>query len=113
MLSTKNLVAINQDVDNPDSDSGEIWAVFVPADVAPLVKATQIVAILAYVVFADSTLEDIASAVILFPTISEAEEEDKVEQMAFTSILRGTQGTLATIAVLLLVITSTTVIDIN
>ena len=105
-------IGSNQDVDNPDSDSGDIWAAFIPADVAPLVKATQIVAILAYVIFADSTMVDIALAVILFPTISEAKPEDKTRRMAFSAILRGTQSILGTISMLLLVIISTTVIDI-
>ena len=103
----------NQDVDNPESDNDDyFFAAFIPADVAPLVKATQVVTILAYVIFADSTLEDITAAVILFPTLSDAQPADKTRLMAFSSLLRGTQGILATTAVLLLVITSKTVIDI-
>ena len=64
----RSKLGTNEDVDNPDSDGGIFWmAVFIPAEVAPLVMVTQITAILALVIFADSSLQDVASAVILFP----------------------------------------------
>ena len=86
---------MNEDVDNPDSDGG-ISAKFIPAKVPPLVMVTQITAILALVIFADSSLQDVASAVILFPQFSKANKEDKARQFVFSSILRGTQGILET-----------------
>jgi len=103
----------NAEVDNPDSDSvNAFWAKFIPADVGLLVKWTQFTTILVYVIFADSSLQDVASAVNLFPRVSQVQEGEKTRRMVLSSILRGTQGILATIAVLLLVITSSTVIDI-
>ena len=101
----------HEDVDNPDSDDG-FFAAFIPANVAPIVKATQITSILVYVIFADSSLQDVASAVNLFPRFSQVKRVDKARRLVFSSILRATQGILATSAVLLLVVTSSTVIDI-
>ena len=102
-------IGTNEDVDNPDDS---FFGAFIPADVMPLVQATQFITLLAYVVFADSSLLDITTAVNLFPRFSQIKEEDKSRLIVFSSILRGTQGILATIAAYLLVITSNRVIDI-
>jgi len=104
-------IGTNENVDNPNHNEG-FFGEFIPADAPPLVKATQIITLLVYVVFADSSLQDITNVVNLFPRFSQTKKEDKTGHIVFSSILRGIQGTLATIAVFLLVITSTVVVDI-
>lgn len=102
-------VSNNGDVDNPDDD---FLAKFIPANVGNIVFTTQIVTLLAYVIFADSSMLDITLAVGLFPRRSQADPDDKTTCMVLSCILRGIQGILATIAVLLTVITSNTVMEI-
>jgi len=98
-----------EDVDNPDEG---FLAKFIPADVAPIVKTTQIMAIFVYVVFADSSLQDIATAANTFPRYSQSTNQDRTRRMALSAILRGIQGILASLSVFLLVFTSKKVIDI-
>eukprot|EP00536_Pseudo-nitzschia_multiseries_P004714 jgi/Psemu1/188705/e_gw1.80.74.1 len=93
------------DVDNPGND---IFASFIAANASPLVRATQILAVLCYVIFADSSLMDVVTAVETYPW--HAKEATKC--MIFSCILRFTQGAMASVAALLTIITSETVIDI-
>jgi hypothetical protein len=105
----------NGDGDNPDGGKGSIvkrLAEFIPANVSPLVRATQVTAILSYFVFADSTVLDIVTAVELFPRFEQATNEDKVGCMVFASILRLSQGIFAITVTLLLIVTTSTTIDI-
>ena len=73
---------------------------------------TQFLALLSYCLFADDSLKDIVKAVETFPNFAKAKEGDKIGPMVFSCFLRFTQGTLATIVVLLLVIQTQDVIDI-
>jgi hypothetical protein len=80
------------DVDNPDAGMGKETIVqqiaeFVPSHVSPLVRATQIMATLSYIIFADSTIRDVVLGVELFPSLKQATSYDKVGCMAFSSIL--------------------------
>jgi hypothetical protein len=105
----------NGDEDNPDAGILSIVqsiARFIPANVSPIVRATQITATLAYFVFADSTMLDIVTAVELFPRFKQVTSDDKVECMIFSSILRLSQGVLAVIVSLILIVTTSTTIDI-
>ena len=103
------------DVDNPDAGidgfTGMI-AQFVPAQNSPLIRGTQIIAILAYVIFADSSLHDVATSVETFPSFSKRTETDKIGCIVFLCALRFTQGILAIVVTLVLILTSQTVIDI-
>ncbi|VEU36664.1 unnamed protein product [Pseudo-nitzschia multistriata] len=69
-------------------------------------------AILSYCIFADESLKDIVTAVETFPNIKEAKEGDRVDLMIVSSVLRFSQGFLATIVVLLLVVNTPDVVDI-
>jgi hypothetical protein len=104
------------DVDNPDagteSATAQSIAEFVPSQVSPLVRATQIMATLTYIIFADSTIRDIVLGVELFPSFKQKTANDKVGCMAFSSILRLSQGTLAIIVTLFLIATTSNVIEI-
>lgn len=55
----------NGDVDNPGSD---IFAEFINSNVTSLVRATQILAIVSYNLFADSSLQDVITGMMLFHT---------------------------------------------
>jgi hypothetical protein len=63
------------------------------------------------VIFVDSSLQDVVMALKLFPVSSDNKGEP-VRCMRFSCILRGVQGASAIAAAWLLVITSTTVLDI-
>jgi hypothetical protein len=105
----------NGDVDNPDGGTKGITqrlAQFIPANVDPLVRATQIMATLSYIIFADSTINDVVLGVELFPNFKQKTPDDKVGCMVFSSILRLSQGMLATIVTLFLIVTTSNVIEI-
>jgi hypothetical protein len=90
----------NGDGDNPDGGGGKRSNVkrpaeFIPTNVSPLVRATQITATLSYIIFADSTVHDVVTAVELFPRFDQATSDDKVGCMVFSSILRLSQGIFA------------------
>jgi hypothetical protein len=107
----------NGDPDNPGGDGGngsivKRLAEFIPTNVSPLVRATQITATLSYFIFADSTVLDVVTAVELFPRFKQATSDDKVGCMVFASILRLSQGIFAITVTLLLIVTTSTTIEI-
>jgi hypothetical protein len=99
------------DTDNPDSETG-FFAQFIPANTSPIVRCTQVVSIAAYVMFPSESLKDIVRAVQMFPRPSQLTPGDPVGCARFSCLLRGFQGFLATVAALLLVLISDTVVDI-
>eukprot|EP00536_Pseudo-nitzschia_multiseries_P018400 jgi/Psemu1/55421/gm1.55421_g len=92
------------EVDNPDSDAADVdwFAGFIPANVTNLVRTTQIVSILSYVVFADASLLDISKAVEMFPSLFQSSIRDDNYNSGF----------LAIFAVFLLIMTSSEVTEI-
>eukprot|EP00535_Pseudo-nitzschia_heimii_P002686 CAMPEP_0197181708 /NCGR_PEP_ID=MMETSP1423-20130617/5909_1 /TAXON_ID=476441 /ORGANISM="Pseudo-nitzschia heimii, Strain UNC1101" /LENGTH=1031 /DNA_ID=CAMNT_0042632005 /DNA_START=209 /DNA_END=3304 /DNA_ORIENTATION=- len=98
----------NEDTDNPVEGIFD----FIPANNNNLSKTTQFLALIAYCVFADESLKDIVTAVETFPKFSKAKPEDKTIRMVMSCVLRCVQGTMATFVVLLLVISTTDVIDL-
>eukprot|EP00535_Pseudo-nitzschia_heimii_P001540 CAMPEP_0197186162 /NCGR_PEP_ID=MMETSP1423-20130617/13332_1 /TAXON_ID=476441 /ORGANISM="Pseudo-nitzschia heimii, Strain UNC1101" /LENGTH=1231 /DNA_ID=CAMNT_0042637391 /DNA_START=214 /DNA_END=3905 /DNA_ORIENTATION=+ len=99
----------NEDTDNPSRDSSFN---FIPSNVSGLSRITQFMALLSYCVFADDSLKDIVTAIEMFPRFDRAARDDMVHHMVFSCVLRFTQGVLATVCVLLLVIQTSDVIDI-
>ncbi|VEU41669.1 unnamed protein product [Pseudo-nitzschia multistriata] len=95
----------NGDKDNP-SDS--ILATFVDANSTPLVRATQVISILTYVVFADSSMMDVAIGVETFPR----DLKEATNSMVFSCVLRISQGFMAAMTAFVLIITAENVIDI-
>jgi len=88
---------------------GEIF----PAKCSSIVRATQIVSIMAYIFVPGASLSDITGAFELFPTfITRPNPDGKLSRLRFACILRLTQGLLATLGVFVLVMTSTDVVDI-
>ena len=102
-------LSTNEDTDNP---SEGFPADFVPSNVGPLSRATQYFALFSYCLFADESLKDIVTAVETFPKFSKVRPGDKCGLMILSCALRFVQGMLASFVVLLLVITTSDVIDI-
>jgi len=108
------------DVDNPgnpDSEQRRIASQIFPANASGIVRTTQIISLISFFIFADETLLDIARAVELFPlwwskNSKESNCHNNHSGLFTSSILRFLQGLLAVIAVFLLVMTETSVIDI-
>jgi hypothetical protein len=102
-------------VDNPDAGRDslvQLIAIIVPSQVTPLVRMTQIMATLTYIIFGNPTICDIVLGVELFPSFKQATSDDKVRYMVFSSILRLSQGILAIIVTLFLIVTTSNVIEI-
>jgi len=116
---TVKTMSANEGVDNPDEGG---FAAFIPANATVVVRTTQLVAIIAFLLFTDDSISDFADAVRYFPFPVWSKNNwlnvplpfwstDNL-WIALASILRGMQGALACFAVFLLVMTSTDVIDI-
>ena len=106
------------EVDNPDGDGFTDtrivgwFAKFIPANSNVVVKITQVLAILAFMLFPESSLLDVIKAVEVFPRFSQVKNDDKARHMVFSCILRLIQGIFAIFAVLLLVMMSNNVVEI-
>eukprot|EP00536_Pseudo-nitzschia_multiseries_P016843 jgi/Psemu1/222833/e_gw1.1262.7.1 len=95
-----------------DNPADGVLPNIVAANTSPVVQATQFLAILSYVLFADASILDITAAVEAFPNFSKVANGDKVKCMVFSSMVRFLQGLLAMFAVFLLIITSNTAVEI-
>jgi hypothetical protein len=84
---------------------------FIPANSKVVIRVSQVVCMLTYTIFPDSTLMDVFKAYQYFPRPSK-ESHGPVKNMRFSCIVRGFQGYLATITVFLVVITTQSVVDI-
>jgi hypothetical protein len=96
-----------EEVDNPGPELR-----FIPANAEYIVQMAQFVSIIVYVLFPDSSVQDVVTAIRLFPRSSKVKDGDSVGLMRFSCLLRFTQGLLAVFAFLILVLTSKKVIDI-
>jgi hypothetical protein len=85
---------------------------FIATEASPLVRGTQIVSLMASVIFVDASVMDIVTATQSFPRFSMATSKDNVWCIAFSCILRFTQGLFAVMVSLVLVFNSDSVIDI-
>jgi hypothetical protein len=90
----------------------DLIAVFISPRVTPIVRATQITATLAYIIFVDSTIRDVILGAELFPSFKQKTLDDKVGCMLFSSILRLSQSILAIMVTFLLIVSTSTVIEI-
>jgi Leucine-rich repeat (LRR) protein len=111
-------------VDNPGSAYGlGLASGIFPANVSQLVRVTQITSILSFLIFADQTVMDVAKAIELIPpfwlkdlSLNQKRNGNSLRNynwgLFFSCVLRFVQGMLSVFAVFLLVMTSSTVIDI-
>eukprot|EP00536_Pseudo-nitzschia_multiseries_P008607 jgi/Psemu1/20836/gm1.20836_g len=95
-----------------DNPADGVLSNIVAANASPVVQATQFLAILSYILFADASILDITAAVEAFPNFSKVANGDKVKCMVFSSMVRFLQGFLAMVAAFLLIITSNTAVEI-
>ena len=100
------------DVDNPAQNSSNTLATFIPAKASIVTMITQFMCMVSYTAFVDESLQDLVTAVETFPNIWRAEPGDKVFRMAFSCFLRFTQGLGCTVVVVLLIFTSSDIIEI-
>jgi len=100
------------EIDNPDSDLTFGFAGFIPANAPRIVRATQIIAILSYLVFPEASLLEVAKGVEMFPPFWAHDSTGLTWRMKISSFLRCVQGGLAIFAVFLLVMTASDVIEI-
>lgn len=99
-------MSANEDIDNPDETG---FAQYMPANASLVVRTTQFVAILAFVIFAEDSISDVVDAVRYCPLPVWSTDNIFV---TLAAAFRFTQGTLACFTVFLLVMVSEDVIDI-
>ena len=102
-------LSTNEDKDNPGED---FFSTFIPSNVDALSGATQYLSLIAYCVFANESIKDTVTAVEMWPKMNKVKKEDKIEMIMLSCFMRFSQGMLASLVVLLLVITTSDVIDI-
>lgn len=98
-----------EESDNPDEG---FFATLIPPNAQNVVIVAQVVSLLAYVLFPESSLDDVVTACQLFPPFSNKKEGGPLWSLRFASIMRGVQASLAVIVVWILVMTSGTPVDI-
>ena len=105
------------DTDNPGTrgngyKAGSWMTNFVPANSSYIAMVSQFLSLLVYVVFPESSVDDIVQALHFFPLSSKARHEDPVWCMRIACCLRAIQGIVASFTVFIVVITTDTVLDI-
>ena len=111
MVFSKTLRTLsnNEDIDNPDQDrSGIHWGSFIPANASVIVRITQFMVVLAFILFGGESLLDLTEGMMYFKMHFGPE----YFWVRVCNILKALQGFLACAAAFLLVMTSTDVIDI-
>ena len=97
---------ISEGSDNPNQDFK-----FIPANVNFTLRWAQILSILSYCFFAETSLKDFITAVELWPNYSKLERGDKYGCMVFSCLLRGLMSLLTAIVTVILLMMSDDVID--
>mmetsp|Transcript_1550 Transcript_1550/g.3595 ORF Transcript_1550/g.3595 Transcript_1550/m.3595 type:complete len:956 (+) Transcript_1550:363-3230(+) len=96
-----------EESDNPDDG---FFATLVPPNAQDVVIVAQVVSLLAYVLFPESSMDDVVTACQLFPSFSK--KGGPLWSLRFASIMRGIQAICSVIVVWILVMTSGTPVDI-
>ena len=99
------------DTDNPDAEEG-FFSRFIPANASPIVRGTQVLSMIAFLIFQDASLQDVVQSIQMFPSSSEVQDGDPVGCMRLSCVLKGIQGILSVFCAMILVFISDTVIDI-
>jgi len=97
----------NEDVDNPDVDDGKQLATYVPAKNSAIVLFTQALALCAFLIFREDSLNDFCSGMTLL-----AHRKYNNFWHRLSCVLRAMQGFMACFTALVLIMTSSDVIDI-
>ena len=110
-IFNKQLRTSEDDTDNPRADI-DIFGRVIPANANILSKMAQLMCLIAYVAFADESLQDILTAIECFPKFSRRAPGDKLPCMVLSSLLRLAQGLLAVSVVFVLIVTTSDVVEI-
>jgi leucine-rich repeat protein SHOC2 len=107
----------SEENDNPDVEEAEgfvqMIATFIPSNSSSVVKMTQFLSLLVYVVFPGDSVMDLVKAFQHMPKRNtDSKDAAPVRCMTLSCVLRGIAGGCAVTAALILVMTSRTVIDI-
>ncbi len=101
------------EVDNPGVWSGKWFGSGIfPSNCSAIVRATQILSLMAYVIFPSAILNDTTESVQLFPGFKQHDADGRLKRLRFACSLRFLQGFMSTLSVFVLVMTSTDVIEI-
>jgi len=95
-----------------DNPSLTLLAQMFPTDSSPLVRGSQIMSLLTYVIFADASMSDMITAIHTFPNFRRVTSRDKVWCMVISCTLRFMQGLLAMVVAIILVFISNDVIEV-
>jgi Leucine-rich repeat (LRR) protein len=95
-----------------DNPSDTVMAKLLATGVSSLVRGSQLLAMLSYVVFADASVNDVVIAIHTFPRFNKATSKDNVGRMVLSCILRFLQGCLAIVAAIFLVFISNDVVEV-
>jgi len=93
------------------SDNPNTWLGFIPADVTIPLRFAQILAVLSYCMFAETSLKDFITAIELWPQYSKLTKDDKYGCMVFSCLLRGIMGLLTAFVTVVSIMMSDDVID--
>ena len=85
---------------------------YIATESSPLLRGAQFMSLLTFVVFADASMLDIITAVHTFPNFAVVTNKDKIGCMLASCFLRFIQGAFASIVAVILVFTSSTVIEV-
>ena len=95
--------------DNPwESRLADLFA----TEAGPILRCTQFLSLVTSVVFVDSSVSDVITAINTAPNYKIATKYDKVGSMALACFLRCIQGLFAVIVSVFLVFNSTNVIEV-
>uniref|UniRef100_A0A7S4ENQ3 LNR domain-containing protein n=1 Tax=Pseudo-nitzschia australis TaxID=44445 RepID=A0A7S4ENQ3_9STRA len=100
-------------VDNPDAEfDSSSFAAFIPSNVSPIVRATQIIAVLTFLIFPEASFLDVSTGISMFPQLWKMYGNEQVWCMAFACVLRSIQGFMAIFATVVLIMSSSDVTQI-
>lgn len=114
ILALLSVFSVKWKTGKVDDNPGEknLFAEILPTEAAPTVRCIQFFSLLSSLIFVDTSIMDIITAVHTFPTFSLVTHKDNVWRMAFSCFLRLLQGLLSLFTSLFLVFSSDDVIDI-
>jgi len=101
--------------DNPWGEKDgvkKVFGKFIPSNAPRVLRCTQVLSIMSYLIFRNSSVKDFVKSVQLWPNSSLTVHGDPIGSIKISCFLRGLQGSFAMIATLLLVATSKEVVDV-
>ena len=95
-----------------DNPTDSLLGSFIPSNVSVQTHVVQMVALVTYCIFSDSSMADCVKAVEMFPRLDRERENDPIYPSMFSCVLRMIQGLTATVVTTLLILTTADVVEI-